>query len=371
MIGEFSYLPVDKIYFGAGSIEKLASVVAHYKSQQAVIITGQSLASKTPLVKKIEKLLGPTYSTTFSDIQQHVPEKGIESALRLVIDCKADLLVSIGGGSPIDAAKLVAYRMAHLNGSSSPPNYLTHIAIPTTLSAAEFSHGAGYTDAASGMKTGVSDPGIVPRVIFLDPEVTTWTPMWLLLASGIRSVDHAIETLYSPGLHPINDILAIRALELLFEFLPQSKGDPSNLEFRQECQMGAWMSNYAPLNSSSAAGLSHTIGKRIGATYGVPHGITSCVLLPHVIRYKSENPHAAACISPASKGMRLVDRSASDRDAALALAEAIGGLVQRLDLPSRLRDVNVPQDALIKIAASMDDDPAGRDGVYQILQNAW
>jgi alcohol dehydrogenase class IV len=372
MFGEFSSLPLEKVHFGAGSLATLAGEVDLLKAHRVIVITGRSLAKKTPLIRQVETILGPRHSATFSEIQQHVPESGINAAFRLAIECNADLLVSVGGGSPIDAAKAVSYKLAGpQEGNQHLSRFLPHIAISTTLSAAEFSHSAGFTDERTHSKTGISDPNITPRVVILDPEVTIWTPQWLWLASGVRSVDHAIETLYSPGSHPINDALALKALKLLFEYLPCSKADPENRDYRLQCQLAAWMSNFAPLNARSGAGLSHTIGKRIGATFNVAHGITSCILLPHVIRLKADLPVNALCLAPAAQALNLATPSQLNREAALAVAGAVSDLVRRLELPARLRDVNVPESAFPGIADSLASDPVGRDAVIHILEQAW
>ncbi|MGH9203982.1 MAG: iron-containing alcohol dehydrogenase, partial [Vicinamibacterales bacterium] len=245
------------------------------------------------------------------------------------------------------------------------------IAIPTTLSAAEFSHLAGFTDEATKSKTGFADPRTTPRVAILDAEMTLSTPMWLWLASGIRALDHAVETLYSPGYHPVNDVLALQAIRGLFEFLPRSKVEPENLEVRQQCQLAAWMSFFGPASVNAAAGLSHTIGKRIGATYDVPHGVTSCIILAHVMRYKATSDADAAHLAPMARALNLVTGQASDREAALAAAIAVAGLVMQLGLPSRLRDVKVPQDALEDIARATGGDSAHMADVVDILRQAW
>ena len=274
------------------------------------------------------------------DVRRHppaCPESGIASAAQLARDCQADLLISLGGGSPIDAAKAVAQRL------SSGASYLPQIAIPTTLSAAEFSGSAGYTDETSKSKTGISGRELTPRVVILDPEMTVGTPLWLWLSSGIRSLDHAVETLYAPGYHPVNDVLALQAIVDLFACLPGSKAEPADLALRQRCQQAAWMSYFAPAASGAAAGLSHTIGKRIGATYNVPHGVTSCILLPHVMRLKAQNPADAAHLAPMARALDRAAPSTPDREAALSAADAVTDLVHRLDLPSRLREFDVPQ----------------------------
>jgi alcohol dehydrogenase class IV len=370
--GEFTFLPLEKVYFGPGSLTRLKSEAERLGSRRALIITGHSLASNTPLIKQVESLLGQYHQATYAGIRQHAPESGIKEALNLALDCQADLLISLGGGSPIDAAKIVVQRLA--KGSQDKKlaqPYLPHIAIPTTLSAAEFSHVAGFTDEASRSKSGISDVNITPRVVIMDAEVTLWTPIELWLASGIRALDHAVETLYSPGNHPINDILALKAIEDLFKYLPLSKKAPDDLNIRQQCQQAAWMSYFAPATVGAHLGLSHTIGKRIGANYGVPHGVTSCILLGHVIRSKASQPYDAARLAPAATRLGLTPDSGSDKDAAIAFADAVQYLVRHLGLPNRLRDVNVPQAFFEAIAQGSASDEPGRAIVLDILRQAW
>ena len=364
--GEYIFLPQEKIIYGAGSLARLASEADRLECRRALVVTGRTLATQTPLIKKVEVVLGARHAATYAGIQQHVPESEIVEATHLGRDFQADVLVSVGGGSPIDAAKAVARALAGSDGA-----FLPHIAIPTTLSAAEFSHLAGFTDEATKSKTGFADPRAMPRVVILDAEMTLPTPMWLWLASGIRALDHAVETLYSPGYHPVNDLLAVQAIRGLFEFLPRSKAEPENLEVRQQCQLAAWMSFFGPASVNAAAGLSHTIGKRIGATYDVPHGVTSCIILAHVMRAKAADDTDAARLAPMARALNLVDDHVSNTEAALAAADAVARLVQQLGLPHRLRDVNVPQDVLEDIARATGGDSAQMAEVVDILRQAW
>jgi alcohol dehydrogenase len=340
--------------------------------RRALIVTGRTLAAQTPYIKQVESLLGGRLAGTYAGIRQHAPESGIEEAVQLARSRQADLLISVGGGSPIDAAKSVAYRLAQSGLAGAVPSaFLPHIAVPTTLSAAEFSHVAGYTDETSRAKTGFSDRLVTPRIVILDPELTLATPMGLWLSSGIRSLDHAVETLYSPGDHPLNDVLALQAIEDLFEFLPRTKTEPEELETRRRCQLAAWMSYFAPAGAGAHTGLSHTIGKRIGATYGVPHGVTSCILLPHVMRYKASNVNDAARLAEMARALKLVDQQAGAEEAALKAAAAVAELVQQLGLPARLREFGVPQEAFENIARLAVGDTPEQTEVVKILQRAW
>src|SRR5947209_20580348 len=189
----------------------------------------------------------------------------------------ARAIVSFGGGSAIDAAKIVSVRLADGDGRALP-----HLAIPTTLSVAALAAGAGYTNEA-GAKAGMRDPRVLVETAIYDAELTLATPMELWLSTGIRALDHAVEGFLAPGEHPFNDVMALEAIRRLFDSLPRAKAAPNDADVRTENQLAAWFSFTLP--SASAGGLSHMMGKQIGARHGIPHGVASCLLLPHVMRY--------------------------------------------------------------------------------------
>ncbi|MGD2077352.1 MAG: iron-containing alcohol dehydrogenase [Chloroflexota bacterium] len=359
----YRFLPLEKVIHGPGSVNQLPSEADRLGGRRVLIITGRTLANETPLVAKLESLLGERHAGTFTGIQQHVPESGIVAASQLARQVNADLLISFGGGSPVDATKSVARAIAAEGGQLLP-----HVALPTTLSAAEFSHMAGYTDEEAQAKTGFRDPMVTPRVVILDPELTLFTPPWLWSASGIRALDHAVETLYSPGTHPVNDVLALEAIDELFTYLPQANTAPDQVDVKYRCQLAAWMSFFGP--ATVTYGLSHRLGRIVGATYGVAHGVTSAITLPHVVRYKAETE--ALRLAPMAYKLGLADDATPAYQATLAAADAVAALVRQLDLPFRLRDVGVPEDALADIATQAADqlgeDP---DGVLRVTQAAW
>ena len=151
----------------------------------------------------------------FTGSRQHVPAASVADLLRFMGEHEADGLVSFGGGSPIDTAKLAVH--AGLASGDGIP----HIAIPTTLSAGEFTSVAGVTDDTR-TKRAVHDTRLAPRTVIADPAVTLATPAWLWAASGVRALDHAVESLYSSRHHPISDATAAKGLSLLLEHLTPS-----------------------------------------------------------------------------------------------------------------------------------------------------
>jgi maleylacetate reductase len=233
--------------------------------------------------------------------------------------------VSLGGGSVIDGTKAVAVRL----------DYPAQIAIPTTLSGAEWAHAIGVTDEEAGRKSGFADPKAVPPVVILDAEATLYTPEKLWLSTGIRALDHAIEGFLAKGEHPIEDVLGLEGARRLVIHLPRSKEDPENVDVRHELQLAAWMAYFGPLNTPM--GLSHNLGRRIGASYDVPHGYTSCVTLAPTLEVVGKRV-------PRERWKQLTSALGGEP------AEGVTALVEELKLPSTLHDVGVPESDIEAIA---------------------
>jgi alcohol dehydrogenase class IV len=341
--GEYTFLPQERVIFGVGSLSRLQDEVARIGAVRALIITGNTLATQTDVIGGVVQALGALHAGTFAGIRQHAPGSGVAQATEAARALDADVLIGVGGGSPIDAAKAVAMDLARERGV-----FPAQIAIPTTLSAAEFSHLVGVTDEQRRAKTGFADPHVAPRIAILDAGLTLATPAQLWLSSGIRALDHAVETLYAPGVHPINDVLALEAIRRLFAGLPRSQERPDDLDARTGLQLAAWMSFFGEINTPM--GLSHNLGRRIGATYDVPHGITSCITLPHVMRHFART-HTAA-LAAAGRAIQPDEAGPDHLDAALFAADAVSDLVGRLGLPRRLSAVGVAESNLHEIAAA-------------------
>jgi alcohol dehydrogenase class IV len=143
------------------------------------------------------------------------------------------------------------------------------ICIPTTLSGGEFNALSGVTDEKTLHKQGYQHRLMAPVAVILDPAITVHTPHWLWLSTGVRSVDHAVETLASTRSNPFCDGVADSALRLLAEGLPRAKADPGDLDGRLKCQIGAWQS-MIPIVGGVPMGASHAIGHVLGGACDVP-----------------------------------------------------------------------------------------------------
>lgn len=328
---------LQKLFYGPGSVESHLLSCLPKASSKAFIITGNSLATKTPLVAQVEALLGTHHAGTFSSIGEHAPVAHLDAATtRVAEDPSIDTLISIGGGSPIDSAKALSHRLHEKTGS-----YLHHIAIPTTLSASECTMLAGIT-SASGLKTGLRDPNLVPHAVLYDASFAAHTPVRLFTSTGIRALDHAVELLYHPSAAEMPARwTCLRAAEQLFTHLPRYNEDPKDEEIITALQLAAYASlGFLGTNMTAGLGLSHALGYALGSPYGIPHGMTSCLTLGRVVKLKAGEPAAAKQIARLLP--LLGDASTgSDKGDAESVGERILGLVKELGLEKGLGEWGV------------------------------
>jgi len=324
--GTHTFLPTGRVHFGPGSLERIGEEAL--SGDRAFIVTGRTLYEETDLVRRVEDMLGEKHAGTFPGMSEHTPGGAVERAAREARG--SDLLVSLGGGSAVDGTKAVARELG----------YPTHVAVPTTLSGAEWAHRVGVTDEAARRKRGFVDPRAVPQVVVLAPEATLFTPEKLWLSTGIRALDHAVEGLLYGGEHPVTDVTGAEGARRLMAYLPRSREDPDDIDVRGELQVAAWLGYFGPFNTPM--GLSHELGRRIGASYGVPHGYTSCVTLaPSLVIMRDT--------VPTERWRRLEEALGGDPP------ERVASLVERLGLPRRLREVGVPEADLEEIAWDFGD----------------
>jgi maleylacetate reductase len=388
LTGTYRFPPMESVVYGRPFAEALREQVELSGANTVFLLASGTLTRETDTVGQVRRALGNQLAGTFARIGAHTPRVDVVEAANAARDAGADLLVTLGGGSVTDAAKMVALCLgndvsdpaqldAHRNRvdadgriarPQSQPPALRTIAIPTTLSAGEYTASAGCTDTARNIKESYAHPLMMPKSVLLDPRATVHTPEWLFLSTGIRAVDHAVEDICSPQCQPISEGASFHALRLLGRGLAGVKADPLDLDARLEAQLGAWMSMIGS-QTGVPKGASHGIGHVLGGTAHVPHGYTSCVMLPHVLRFNV----------PVNGDRQALVSEALGRPGAPA-AEVVASLIAGLGLPTRLRDVGVQPEQLDLIAElSMHDrwihtNPRRIDGppvVRKLLDAAW
>jgi alcohol dehydrogenase len=346
--GDFSLPRLERVVSGPGTIDTLGDELDRRGATRVVVVTGRTLGA-SPLLDRVRRPIGERCVGVFATARQHVPASTVEDLARLIDRERADGVVSFGGGSPIDTAKVALHRLMTPAGHPpAPAEGPPHIAVPTTLSAGEFTSVAGVTDEQTRTKRAVHDARIAPRAVIADATLTLATPAWLWAATGIRSVDHAVESMYASRHHPFSDAVASRGLALLVRHLPSSiAGDvPAQLTHRSQCQIAAWMAVFGMTNAGF--GLSHALGHQIGPRWNVAHGVTSCITLPHVMRFMAGL--APERFEPIAAGLGVAFEAGDAGRGARACADRVEALITALGLPRRLRDVDVPSDGLADVA---------------------
>jgi alcohol dehydrogenase class IV len=371
-------LPQERVHFGKSVREALGAEVDRIGASRVFVATSQTLRRETGAISLIATTLGSRCAGIFDSISEHSKLDGVLAAIAAARDAGADMLVGVGGGSVIDGLKIVQYALAEnvttMDGlvalsrtRSSKPHAVRQVAIPTTLSGAETTPAGGGTDQARGVKIGFMSPQLVPRAVIYDPAMGALTPEWLWLSSAIRGVDHCCEGFLAKGVTPVYEAGLLRGLSLFATSLRRTRQVPGDPFARLDSQMAAYL---ACTNSSRAgSGASHGIGYILGGRYGVHHGHSSCVMLPHVLRWNQ----------PVT-GPRQEQLSLALGRPNLSAGDAVAELIADLALPSRLRDVGIMHNQLEAIAAEAAAHPVVQSNprpvskpsdVMEMLQSAW
>jgi alcohol dehydrogenase len=333
----YAYPRTERVYSG-DVLDELGAECARLGVERALLLSTPSLDGSR-VEARVRDALGERCAAVSHECAQHVP---LESVDRLIATGGSpDAIVTVGGGSVTDAAKALAAALAQGFGSARElraqrivfeyPDKLEMpgldadpiplVSVPTTLSAAEYDGIFGMT--CEGTKDLYNDVRLAPRSVFLDPAATRETPEELWRASGIRALDHAVEIYLSKSPTPVTDAASLHAIRLLFAHLGRDDD-----ESRLACLQAAWLSMMGVDNVT--LGLSHGIGHQIGARCGVPHGVTSCVMLPTVMaRMADVMPERLAELA------RAMHPDGGDA------AALVRGFIAGLGLPTTLSEVGV------------------------------
>lgn len=357
MQGTYEYFPLERVVFGMSADVAIRDEMDRMGARRAFVLASRNLSRQTDTIGPLRALIGDRLVGIFDEGAPHTPRAVVLWAAAMARKCRPDVLVSIGGGSAIDLAKMVQIALAedvqqhedldrfHLRrdeagGMVTPAiraSGLRQIAVPTTLSGAEFTHTAGSVDERGSKKDLYVRRDLAPVAVVLDPALSLHTPDWLWLSTAVRSIDHAIESICSLTAQPITDANCAHGLAMLQRSLRRTRQDPSDLDARLESQIGVWLATAGLARGQHGA--SHGIGYALGAIGDVPHGHCSCVMLPAVLRYnKPVTEEQQRRVSDA-----LGEPGADASEALLRLLHALG-------VPTTLRDVGIAREQFDQIA---------------------
>jgi alcohol dehydrogenase len=375
----FQYYSPIEFVFGPGRLSEVPQRLRGRDVRRVLVVTDRGVVA-TGLVERLESGLRSAglEIERFADIQSNPTVEQVDAGARVLQDFRADAVVAIGGGSPIDSAKIIIAAAAN---SCSSHAFMSGerkieragvplVAIPTTAgTGAESVKVAVLSDRQTGEKKGVLGPGTSPWLAVLDPELTIGLPPRLTAATGMDALSHSIEAYVGRAATPFSDALAEQGIRLVARFLERAVADGSDLEARSGMLVASALGGLA--KDQSGLGILHAVAMPIGYLYDLHHGYLCAALLPATLELnRTAEPQRVAWIARAF-GIHEPD----DASAACCASDAIQRLNQRIGLSMGLREAGVQesdhdrivQDALASYLLVNNPVPGTPDTCRQIL----
>ncbi len=361
------------IVLGPRATDRLPGLLDRLNRRRAYLVTSHSVASAragtvvTGVLR--ERLVG-----IYPHSHPHVPIESVKEASLEARRRSADVIVGLGGGSPIGTAKAVAARLQEETSSSGTACIVA--ALPTTYAGSEMTPVFGTTDTSRGRKSVVRDPLIRPRLAIYDPELAVDTPPNLTASTGVNAFAHCVEGLYSKSATTQDRDMARHAAGFLIHHLPFCVAAPRDLYHRYklfEASMEAGL-----VLAHAGMGLHHGLCHVLGGRFNAPHGELNAIILPHAMRFNlSVGKDAYLDLAP-TLGIRGSGRK--PEDVAEDVCRETAEFIRRLGLPQRLRDLGIERESLGAVALDALQSDAVRNNprpvtdaheVLELLLAAW
>ena len=371
-----------KLVIGCGAVSQLVTEARALCINHPLIVTDSGMKKSGIMDKILGQLSNQGLSCSiFDGVVPNPKISTIEAGVAVYQKQQCDGLISVGGGSPIDAAKGIGVlaknsgSLMEFEGSGKvktpiPP----HIAIPTTYgTGSEVSFAAMITDPARNLKTAIGSPLLFPKVAIIDPELALGLPRPIAASTGMDALTHAIESYVSLKAQPITEAISLYAIRLVSENL--RKAVTGDKEGTANMMIAASMGGMSI--SHTRTGAVHAMAHILGGHFDVPHGITNAILLPHVMEFNLETcPEKYREISKAM-GERV--EGLSLKEAAEKSVEVVEQLNKDLGLPIRLREIGCDDRKFSKIAEDTMNTPvilvnprkATKEDILKLLRKAF
>ena len=333
-----------ELHVGKGALQQLS----HYKNEHILVVADPFLKTSGTLDAILANFDDSNDIVVFTDIVPDPPIETVVAGIKSAGDKPISIVLSIGGGSAIDASKAMYY-FAKKQGAFSEAIL---IAIPTTSgTGSEVTSFSVITDAERGTKYPLVTKEILPDVAILDADLVLSLPGNITADTGMDVLTHAIEAYVSTKATDFSDALAEKAIKLVFEYLPKAYKNGQDVEAREKMHAASTLAGMA-FNTASL-GINHSLAHAAGAKFHVPHGRLNSILMPHVIQYN-------AGIDLNNRGRQAADKTVASRYQDIAkllgcsasspvsgvrqLVEAIKKLQRKLEMPTSLREYGVKAD---------------------------
>lgn len=357
-MNDFNFNTTPGIIFGKGASVSSCDRIIDKLGDNIFVITDADLTKielNKPIINQISK---SSNLEVFDDVESDPSKKTLIKALKSAKNFKPTGILGFGGGSSMDIAKLISLLVGTEQdieniwgvGNAKGPR-LPLVLIPTTAGTGSEVTPISIITLEDDQKKGVSSPIILPDLAVLDPELTLNLPSDITAATGIDAMVHAIEayTSNNQNNNPISKLLAIESLKLLGTSIETAVFNGQNIEARSNMLLGSMMAGQAFANSPVAA--VHALAYPIGGIFHVSHGLSNSLVLPHVLKFNSTNAKACeqyAFLAPFV--FKDINQNTNTKNICNDFIDRLENLSSLLNLPSKLRELDIPKDACVKMA---------------------
>ncbi len=346
----FNFHTPKKIIYGQGSVLATGAQAKAY-GKKALIVTGRSSTKKSGALDALVQSLSESQveSVIFDQVESDPSVITVEKGAALCHEIQPDMIIGIGGGSPLDAAKVI--NLLYKNGGrvdeylqeKAITPLLPFLAIPTTAgTGSEVTKFSVITDTETKIKMVIPGVYMIPDIAILDPEITVTMPPDVTAATALDALTHAIEAYTSKLKQPLSDGFALSAISKISQSLLSAVREPENLEAREQLLIGQMEAGLAFSNAS--VGLVHSMSRPLGAHFGVPHGLANALLLPHVMSYNLD--HAIERYAEVAEALGKKTEGMTSEQAAKEAVNHVENLFLHTGLPVCLKDIGIKEDKI-------------------------
>jgi len=355
-IGPSLFRTSKRIHTGVGCLANLTEEIIRISPQRILVVSDPTVKKSGPFerLKTVLERAGFGFED-FDEIDREPTLDTLEKCLKSVGNGKFDAVIGLGGGSPIDVAKVTAIMLAnggsfqdYLGIEKIPKPGVPMIMIPTTAgTGAEVTPNALFIDKKEKVKKSFVSSYLIPDVAIVDPELTMSLPQNFTAATGMDALTHCLESFISLRATPMTELFSLEGIRCISGALREAYSNGVNIEARYAMTLGSLYGGMALTNAGTVA--VHALAYPLGGRFGVSHGISNAIMLPYVMKFN--------CMSNMSKFKRIAEVMGEDvfglnqREAALRAVDAIFQLAEDVKIPLHLSDLNIPESSIPEMAA--------------------
>ena len=348
----------NKIIFGVGTINALSEQLSAFSPHKVLLVTDKGIRQVGLANEVTQRLEAARIDyAIFDGVHGNPVEEDVFNGVNVFQQEGCDFVIGMGGGSPLDVAKLICLKATHplpleeyevLNGgleriSSDLPSML---AIPTAAgTGSEVGRGAVVTIKSLARKALVFSPHLLPKIAIVDPELTVGLPKALTAATGMDALTHNLESYLSTVYHPICDAIAFAGIKLVAQNLRRAVENGGDLEARGAMMMAAMMGAIA---FQKELGVTHSLAHPLSTIMDLHHGLANAILLPYTMAFNREAATNQLKDIAAAFGVNI--HALSPEEGAQAAIDQVAQLCKDIGIPSYLREVNVKAEMIPHLA---------------------